>query len=127
MDNITRDLDGVISIADDIIVFGTDDSDHDMNLHNLMQRARENNLVFNPDKCVIKVPEVTFFGTIYGSEGVRPDPARTQEINDLPEPNNRQELQSFLGMVQYLAPFLPHLSNMTAPLRGLLKKDADFV
>jgi hypothetical protein len=29
-------------------------------------------------------------------------------------------------MVQYLSPFIPHLSDLTAPLRCLLKKDAQF-
>ena len=33
------------------------------------------------------------------------------------------ELQSFLGMVTYLSPFIPLLSSHTATLRGLLKTD----
>ena len=75
MDDILRDLPGVVSIADDIIVFGSSREEHDNNLRCLMERADERGLVFNPVKCHINVPEVQFFGNIYGKDGVRPGPA----------------------------------------------------
>ena len=42
------------------------------------------------------------------------------------KPTNREELQQFLGMIQYLRPFIPELSAKTAPLRSLLKKDTEY-
>ena len=41
----------VIGIADDIVVHGKDDEEHDRRLHNLMQVAREHGLIFNREKC----------------------------------------------------------------------------
>ena len=41
----------------------------------------------------------------------------------MPLPPNKKELQRFLGMVNYLAKFIPNLSDHTAPLRSLLEKD----
>lgn len=38
----------------------------------------------------------------------------------------KQELQSFLGTVNYLQTFIPHLSHHTEPLRALLKKENCF-
>ena len=127
MDHVTNGLDGVISIADDICVFGRDEQEHNRNLHSLMLRARAHGLVFNKNKCHIKAPEITFFGNIYSKYGVKPDPERTQEIENLASPTTKTQVQSFLGMVQYLSPYIPHLSDMTAPLRNLTKKDADFL
>jgi transposase InsO family protein len=126
MDRILKDLDGVISIADDIITFGSDDEDHDRHIHRLMQRAAEQGLVFNEEKCLIKAKKISFFGATYGADGVRPDSERTREIAELPVPKDKHDVQSFLGIVQYLSPFIPHLSDMTAPLRGMLKKDVQF-
>ena len=40
------------------------------------------------------------------------------------EPSTKQELQRFVGMIQYLAKFIPDLSEKAAPLRSLLKKNA---
>ena len=38
-------------------------------------------------------------------------------------PSSKQELQRFLGMMTYLSQFIPHFSEKTHNLRGLLKKD----
>ena len=60
-------------------------------------------------------------------DGVSPDESRIQEIKALPTPTTKQELQSFLGMIQYLAHFIPRLSDQTDALRNLLKKDAALI
>ena len=44
----------------------------------------------------------------------------------MPAPQTKQELQSFLGVVNYLQAFVPHLSHHTEPLRILLKKENTF-
>ena len=42
-------------------------------------------------------------------------------------PTSRQELQTFLGLANYMGPFIPNLSTLTAPLRELLKENHQFV
>ena len=37
-------------------------------------------------------------------------------------PTDKQQLQSFLGMVNYMGTFIPNLSHHTEPLRAMLKK-----
>ena len=44
----------------------------------------------------------------------------------MPATHNKAELQSFLGMVTYLSPFIPQLSSHTATLRELLKSDVEY-
>ena len=41
-------------------------------------------------------------------------------------PKDKQQLQSFLGMVNYIWTFIPNLSHHTEPLRAMLKKDNVF-
>ena len=41
-------------------------------------------------------------------------------------PDDHQKLERFLGMVYYLAKFAANLAELTAPLRKLLKKEAEF-
>jgi len=81
MDVALEGLSGVISIADDICVFGKNEDDHDRNLHALMKRAQERNMVFNPNKLNVKCLEIQFFGHIYDKDGIRPDAAKVQAIN----------------------------------------------
>lgn len=126
MDEILDGLQGVVSIADDITVYGETQEEHDRNLRKLMERAREKGLVFNPTKCHISQRQVSFFGNIYSSSGVSPDPAKVNAIQQIKRPSNVKELQSFLGLVTYLGPYIPKLSELTAPLRVLLQKDSAF-
>ena len=41
-------------------------------------------------------------------------------------PSTKQEPQSFIGMVNYLNSYIPHMSDLTSNLRNLLKKDSLF-
>ena len=41
----------------------------------------------------------------------------------IPEPKSAAALKRLLGMVNYLAKFMPHLSDMTEPLRRLNDKE----
>ena len=44
----------------------------------------------------------------------------------MPKQNNNTELQSFLQFIQYLAKFIPNLSEVTASLRQLLEKEVSW-
>ena len=74
----------------------------------------------------LRKEEITFFGALFTKEGMRPDPKKLQGIEDLTPPADKQQLQSFLGMVTYMGEFIPRLSHHTQPLRALLKKDTVF-
>ena len=54
------------------------------------------------------------------------DPAKIKAIREMTRPKDKNDLQSFLGMVNYLSRFTPHLAALTAPLRDLTKKDSMF-
>ena len=103
-----------------------DDKDRDVNLVNLFNVAQKEGLVFNSAKCAIKQDSVTFFGGIFSAKGYSLDPGKIQGITDMPAPQTKQELQSFLGAVNYLQTFMPHLSHHTELLRILLKKENTF-
>ena len=71
--------------------------------------------------------QVKFFGLVLTRDGVIPDPAKIDVLRKLPEPRDEKLLQSFLGIVNYLSRFDPHIADMTHNLRSLLKKDSDFI
>ena len=45
----------------------------------------------------------------------------------MPRPTSRTKLQEFLGMVTWLAPFIPNMSENTATLWELLQQDTEFI
>ena len=113
MDEMLEDLPGVVGITHDVYVHGKDEEEHDRNLKSLMDRAKETGLVFNSDKCTIRQPEISFFGNIYSKDGFRPDLAKVHDIQNMPVPKGKEDLQRFLG-------------EESQPLRDLLKKNVPF-
>ena len=117
---------GVLAIHDDVFIYRKNDRDHDTNIINLFNVAQKEGLVFNSKKCAIKQESVMFFGGVFSAEGYSPDLEKIQGISEMTPPQMKQELQSFLGTVNYLQTFVPHLSSNTEPLWALLKKENCF-
>ena len=63
-----------------------------------------------------------FLGHILSSDGVHSDQDKVTAIMNMEEPTAVKELRRFLGMVNQLSKFMPHLAEMTKPLRDLLSK-----
>ena len=126
MDAILEQCPGVIGIHDDMVIFGVDQEDHDANLINLLNVCQKEGLVLNSKKLELRRERVTFFGAEYSTQGMHPDPKKVQGITEMTAPTDKQQLQSFLGMVNYMGTFIPNLSHHTEPLRAMLKKDNVF-
>ena len=62
------------------------------------------------------------FGTIFLAKGMKPDPIKIQALQDLLTPQTQKQLQSFLGLVNYLQPFLPDIAAKTTFLREQVSK-----
>ena len=58
---------------------------------------------------------------------MHPDPKKIQGITEMTAPTDKQQLQSFLVMVNYMGTFIPKLSHQTELLRAMLKKDNMFL
>ena len=126
MDLIMELCPGVISIHDDIVVYGVSEEDHDANLVNLLNVAQIEGLVLNSKKLELKRPRVSFFGAEYSADGMHPCPKKIQGITEMTPPTDKQQLASFIGMVTYMGNFVPHLSHHTEPLQAMLKQEAVF-
>ena len=126
IDQILEQCTGVIGIADDFCIHGKDLQEHNTRLHHFMQAAREHGLVLNIDKCSIAQRQIPFFGHVYDEHGCHPDPAKVEAVHTMSRPTSRTKLQEFLGMVTWLAPFIPNMSENTATLRELLRQDTEF-
>ena len=56
--------------------------------------------------------------TIRGNS-IKPTTERIQEIADFKPPNDKKQLQKFLGTVNYIGGHLPHIATLQAPLTEL--------
>ena len=128
MDQCFGHLENVIVIADDIMVVGKQPNhkDHDIALTQLLKTARECNVHLNYDKLQYKRTEVDFFGKTYTIDGRKPSQSKVKVIQDMPLPQSKKQVQSFIGMINYLSKFSAHLSELAELLCNLAKERVPF-
>ena len=120
MNQLVDGLAGTEVIHGDFLIVGcgtTDeeaDIDLDKNLRVFLDRARERNLRLNAEKMKLKMTEVPYIGHVLTREGFRVAPKK-EAIEKIPEPDDAKAVQRLLGSVNYLAKFVPHLSDIHDP------------
>ena len=112
-------LPGCKNISDDIIVLGKGKDEHDRNLRGVLMRLQDNNLRPNKDKYEFSKSEVSFYGDILSSSGIKPDPKKVEANHNASPPQNTSDI----GMTQYVSRFIPNYATITAPLRFLTRQD----
>ena len=117
----------MINIVDGVLVFATKYDKFKENFINFLDKCIEHNLHLNPEKIRINVDSVPFFRQTLTKDGLQMDANKWQVIQNWPQPKNVMELQSFLGSVNYLSKFIPHLSSFRKLLQDLLKSSNEFV
>ena len=124
MENLLKDILGVVVYLDDILISGKTDSKHLATLETVLQRLAGAGLHLKKEKCTFMVSSVTYLGFRIEAEGLHPVTEKIQAIQNAPEPCNQSTLKSYLGLLSYYSRFLPNLPNVLAPLYSLLHKSA---
>ena len=126
LDSVYIGLPGVTGIADDMVIFGKNEEEHDRNLILFLETTRKNGLVLNKKKLQFKKEEVSFFGHRWNSTGISPDPKKTESILKMQFPPDKETMHSFLGLVNFLNRYTPKLAELCSPLRKLILKDSHY-
>ena len=117
MNEILGDVEGAVCLIEDILMCSKTQSKHDRRLLSEFNRINEAGLILNKEK---NTTNINFLGQQIDSTGVKADPEKIRAVKELPPPINVSELRRFLGMVNQLSKFLPHVAVETKSLRDLL-------
>ena len=126
MDEMLEGITGARAIMDDILIAGKTRQQHDAILEKVIRKATEWNLKLNFKKCQLRQSSVKYVGHIISDKGVHPDDEKIKAVKEMPDPQSKEDVRRFLGFIQYLAKFIPNLSEIDAPLREILKKKTEF-
>ena len=104
LDSIFLNSENIMIITDEIMGIGyqEDEWDHDKAFTQLLETVKKSNIKLNFDKIQYK-QEVDFFGETYMTQGCKLSNAKVKAITEMPKPTTLKDLQTFLGMVQYLS------------------------
>ena len=106
---------------DDILIFSNSWQEHICHIKEVLKRIRQAGLTIKASKCDFATAEVDYLGHTIGLGKVAPRDAKVLALQNFPRPNNKKQLQSFLGLAGYYRKFLPHFAHITACLTNMLK------
>lgn len=120
LERILLPCDGVVNFIDDIVVYGKDDSEHNTRCTKVLNIFKERNILLNQDKCVFNVKAIKFLGHELSPDGIKPLDKYRKIVDNFREPISIEEVQSFLGLINYVNKWIPDMATKSEPLRKLL-------
>ena len=66
------------------------------------------------------------YGKTYTTDGCKPVQNKITAIVEMPPSSSKKEVQSFIGMINYLTKFSPRLTELAEPIRELVKGKVSF-
>jgi len=87
---------------------------------------REHKLYLREEKCELFMAKVNCLGHMIDEKGLHTDANKMAKICDWNRPCKFEDVQRFLGLVQYLAHFLPDITSYTGPLASMMMNGTPF-
>ena len=109
----------VFVYIDDILIYSKDLTEHKKHVRLVLQRLLENKLFVKAEKCEFHQPSVTFLGFVLEGGQVKPSEDKIKAVLEWPVPENRKQLQRFLGFANFYRRFIRNYSQTALPLTSL--------
>ena len=116
----------VEAYVDDIVVKSRKQEDHPRDLREVFETLRKYGMSLNPEKCVFGVTEGKFLGFQISSRGIEVNPDKVKAVLDMDPPRTVNEVQRFVGRVNYLGRFCARLAERNLPFFEILRKPKGF-
>jgi len=111
---------------DDLTVFSKKRGDHLHDLLIVLQHCREHDISLNPKKSIFAVTEGKLLGHIVSKDGIKIDPERVREIQQLSLPTTKSNTRSFFSQVNFLRRFIPDFAELTRHIIEMMKNHLVF-
>ena len=96
MNQILEGLEGVLCLMDDMLIYGSDPTQHNTRLMAVLKRLQAAGVTLNSEKCEFAKSRVKFLGHLIDQEGIRADSEKVSAILQMEAPSNTTEtLQSY--------------------------------
>eukprot|EP00253_Pinus_taeda_P011725 PITA_11725 len=114
----------LVVYLDDLTVFSNSDEEHLYHMKVVFQRCKKYGISLNPKKSIFAMDEGKPLGHIISKDGICVDPACVEAIQQIEQPRNKKEIQSFNGKLNFLRRFIPNLVEHIREITSMLKKDS---
>jgi len=122
MNDIFRDLiaEGIIVVyLDNILIFTRTEEEHAKAIRRVLQVLQEHKLFLRPEKCEFCKERIEYLGLVISENEVSMDPVKVVGVREWPTPENKTDIQAFLGFVNFYRRFIQDFSTKARPLFDL--------
>ena len=126
MEQILHDLKGILIYQDDILIYGENELSLRKRVNAVKTRLREKDVTINESKSVEYMDEISFLGFSISARGIMPDEKLVNKILTLEAPQNKQEVEHFIGLVNYFGRLIPNFTCKVAPINKLRNANTPF-
>ena len=85
----------------------------------MLQILQENKLFLCPEKCEFCKEQIKYLGLVISENKVSMDPVKVAGVQKWPTPENRMDVQAFLGFINFYQRFIWNFSAKARPLFDL--------
>lgn len=126
MDRLFGDDPNTLCYQDDLLLFSKDMHEHKLLLRKVLMKMKEVGMTLKLEKCKFGCASVDYLGHTLTSKGVLPKEKLVNAVSVFSTPSNKDEVRSFLGLIEYYAKFIRNLADRSQNIRNLLKKNVRF-
>ena len=122
MNNIFQNLivEGIVVVyLDDILIFTKMEEEHTQVVRWMLQVLKENKLFLHPEKCKFYKQWIEYLDLVISENEVSIDPVKVTGVREWPTPENKTNVQAFLGFMNFYQRFIQDFSAKAQPLFGL--------
>jgi len=126
MNDIFRNLiaEGIMVVyLDDILIFTKTKEEHEQVVRRVLQVLKENKLFLCPEKCEFCKQRIEYLGLVISENEVSIDPVKVAGVREWPTPENKTDVQAFLGFVNFYRRFIRDFSAKARPLFDLTRSE----
>jgi hypothetical protein len=109
----------------DIVIWSQSVEEHIRHVRIIFEALKKSSLYCNEKKTKLFCCKINFLGHRISEWGIEPDQSKIEWIINWPTPKSSTNVRTFLGVIRYVAHFLPHLAAHTEILHHLTTKACD--
>ncbi|KAH9697760.1 hypothetical protein KPL71_023744 [Citrus sinensis] len=108
---------------DDILLFSGSHDEHCQLLTQFYDILQSHGIMLSAKKSTIATTNIEFLGMVIKDGHYQPGKHIAQELLHFPDQQlSKRQIQQFLGIINYIRDFIPHVDHYTHHLSALLKK-----
>ena len=104
---------------DDIFIFSDTLEEYELHLQTIFQILEEADFHLEQEKCNLYTEKLDCLGHIIDQRGIHANKDKVSQIRNWRTPRSLNEVQQFVGLVGYLAQFMPDVLVYATPLTGI--------